>query len=72
MFRAKMNASGSSLAHVWSRDFGDGDDQFVKGLAVGPQAQVVVTGDFRSRINFGGPNHDAAGLFDIAIAGLKP
>jgi len=71
MFVAKLSATYSG-SHVWSRDFGDADEQVVKGLAVGPQAQVMVTGDFGGEINFGGAAHLSAGVFDVVVARLKP
>jgi hypothetical protein len=71
MFVAKLSATNSA-SHLWSRGFGDGDEQVAKGLAVGSRAQVVVTGDFGGTINFGGVDHASRGIFDVAVAQLKP
>jgi hypothetical protein len=49
-FLAKLDASG---AHLWSKGFGDGDDDVGK-VVVDGSGNVVITGDARDPMNFGG------------------
>ena len=50
-FLVKFNASGT---HLWSRRFGDADDQIATGVAVDPTDNIVLVGDFSGSIDFGG------------------
>ena len=70
MFVAKLKAD-ASISHVWSRDFGDIDEQFVRGLAVGPRGEVVLAGDFRSTTTIDGTKHTVAGISDVVLARLR-
>lgn len=52
VFVAKLDSSGNAL---WSKRFGDIDDQVLQGLAVDPAGNVVVSGDVGlGSIDFGG------------------
>jgi hypothetical protein len=48
---AKFDANGN---HVWSKNFGDGQEQWVSDLAVDAAGNVIATGSFMGTINFGG------------------
>jgi hypothetical protein len=51
IFVAKLDVFGNTL---WSKRFGDGDDQNALGLAVDGQGSVLVAGNFRGAVDFGG------------------
>ena len=58
-FLAKFDADG---AHLWSRSFGDAENDGVWGVAVDPTGDVVVTGFFGGTVDFGaGPVVGAGG-----------
>ncbi|MEO7327814.1 MAG: hypothetical protein ABI193_04510, partial [Minicystis sp.] len=48
---AKFDSSGN---HVWSKNFGDGNEQWVSDLGVDAAGNVIATGSFLGSINFGG------------------
>ncbi len=50
-FVAKFDANGN---HVWSKSYGDGQEQWVSDLAVDAAGNVIATGSFMGAINFGG------------------
>jgi hypothetical protein len=55
--------------HVWSRRFGDSQDQFAYGVAVGPSGSVGLTGEAGGAVDFGGG--DLAGKSnDVYVAKL--
>ncbi|NMO16844.1 hypothetical protein HPC49_41665 [Pyxidicoccus fallax] len=66
-FVAKLSSAGE---HVWSRCFGDGGQQQIGALAVGPRGDVFVTGYFNDVIDFGGGPVAAEGSSDQFVARL--
>lgn len=56
--------------HVWSKSFGDGNDQRGTGLAVDGSGNLVTTGVLYGSINFGGGVLTSAGLGDVTLAKL--
>src|SRR5262245_56184396 len=44
----------TSGAHIWSKDYGDGDVDFIRGIDVDPSDNVYLNGVFRGTIDFGG------------------
>ncbi|WP_156040407.1 hypothetical protein [Chondromyces apiculatus] len=67
IFIVKLNSAGN---HVWSRRFGDAESQFVSGLAVDGEGNVVVTGLLQGTMDFGGAPMTATGTPDLYIAML--
>ncbi len=51
VFVAKLDADGD---HIWSKRFGDSDQQLTQGFAVDPAGNVVVGGVFLGTVDFGG------------------
>lgn len=51
VFVLKLDSAGN---HVWSKGFGDGDDQRGLALAVDSAGDVFVTGFFEKNLDFGG------------------
>jgi len=66
-FVAKLDAHGR---HLWSRCFGDGGQQQIGGLAVGPGGDVFITGYFAGTIDFGDGPVEAEGVSDLFVARL--
>lgn len=65
---AKFDAAGSLL---WSKRFGDKEDQIFSGIAVDPQGNVLLTGVFNGALDFGdGPL--TAGYLDMFLTKLDP
>lgn len=69
VFVVKLNASGS---HVWSKRFGDSDQQIARGVAVDSAGNVFVTGIFSTTIDFGAGLLTSAGANDVFLAKLDP
>lgn len=65
----KLDGSG---AHVWSRVFGDGDDQAARALAVDAAGSALVAGQFKGKLSLDGIALASAGLFDVFVAKLAP
>jgi hypothetical protein len=65
IFVAKYNAGG---VHQWSQRFGDMGGDEGKAIAVDASGNVIVTGNFRHTVNFGGGNLVSAGLPDVFLA----
>jgi hypothetical protein len=59
---------GSDGSHLWSKRFGDGDIQAALAIAVDASGKVIVTGEFRGAIDFGGGTLTSSGLEDIFVA----
>ena len=57
-FLAKFDASGN---HVWSKRFGDSDEQWVDSLAVDKGGNVIVLGSFMGTMDLGGGDLVSAG-----------
>jgi hypothetical protein len=51
IYLAKLDANGN---HVWSKRFGDSDDQYPSRIAVDGAGNVLIVGDFLGTVNFGG------------------
>jgi hypothetical protein len=51
VFVAKLAPDGT---HLWSHRFGDGSPQFVKSIAVDGAGNVLLAGQFKGTIDFGG------------------
>jgi outer membrane protein assembly factor BamB len=68
---AKLDPSGNEL---WAGGYGDGaEDQFAEDVAVDGAGNVVVTGRFKSSIDFGGGAlTSAADRYDVFVAKLDP
>lgn len=62
---------GSGGALQWANLFGDAADQVGLGIVVAPDGDVIVTGSFEGKINFGGGDLTSAGSTDIFIAKLS-
>jgi hypothetical protein len=67
IFVAKLDASGN---HVWSKRFGDANNQQGTGVAVDSAGDVVVIGTFSGSIDFGDGPLTSAGGDDIFVAKL--
>ena len=67
IFLAKLDPNGN---HLWSKRFGDAEDQEGTGLAVDTSGNVLVTGEFRGTVDFGGGILTSVGLDDIFVAKL--
>ncbi len=57
-----------SMAHAWSKRFGDATTQYGKGVAVDTDGNTILIGDFFGTVNFGGSTLTSAGHQDILIA----
>ena len=55
-------------AHVWSKGFGSGGDDYAFGVAVDASGFVAVTGGFQSPVDFGGGPVVSMGFQDVFIA----
>jgi len=68
VFVAKLGPKGE---HLWSKRFGNGNEQVGLGVAVDPDGNVVVTGTFDGSIDFGGDTLTSTGAKDIFLAKLN-
>lgn len=67
-FLAKFAPNGS---HLWSQHYGDGQEQFIRGIAVDPNnGDVVVAGYAEGTINVGGGNLTSQSGTDAWVAKL--
>jgi len=64
VFVARLDLAGG---HVWSKRFGDTDIDDGFGVAVDGSGSIVVTGEFRGSVNFGGGALTSAGSGDIFL-----
>jgi hypothetical protein len=67
VFVAKLDPTGQ---HLWSKRYGDAQDQVVGGIVVGPTGDIAVVGSFKGTIDFGGNPLTSAGGFDGFVAQL--
>jgi hypothetical protein len=65
VFLAKFDSAGN---HLWSRRFGDADNQVSERMAVDGTGDVLLTGDFIGSLDFGGGSLTSAGGSDIFLA----
>jgi len=68
MFVAKYD--GMDGDHLWSRRFGDDSDQIARGVAVTKTGEIVVTGSFAGKVDFGAGSLTSAGSFDAFVLTL--
>ncbi|MEO7330274.1 MAG: hypothetical protein ABI193_16985 [Minicystis sp.] len=68
VFVAKLDPTG---AQIWARRFGDVTAQNGRGVAVDAMGNVLVTGAFAGKLDFGGGALTSAGATDIFLAKLK-
>jgi hypothetical protein len=66
---AKLDPLGG---HVWSKSYGDADEQFNLHVAVDAADNVLLTGDLRGTVNFGGGALTSAGDADVFVVKLDP
>ena len=69
VFVAKLDSGG---AFVWAKRFGDNQAQNGRGIAVDDAGNVVVTGSFAGKIDFGGGALTSAGGTDAFVAKFDP
>jgi hypothetical protein len=69
IFLTRLDAGGG---HVWSRRFGGALNDHGHGVAVDGEDNVLVTGEFRGTVDFGGGPLSSAGNEDIFIARYDP
>jgi len=70
VFVAKL--AGADGALVWSRGFWNTSASIGYGIAADGAGNVVVTGSFSGRINFGGLDLTSAGGHDVFLVSLSP
>jgi hypothetical protein len=71
IFAAKFSSTGT---HLWSKAVGSsGADSFGDGAAIDPNTgDVVLSGAFQNRINFGSGDLSSAGLYNAFLTRLLP
>jgi hypothetical protein len=69
IFTAKFDPDGT---HIWSRRFGDRDNQFAWDIDVDAAGNTAVTGYFSGTVNFGGGALVSQGDVDIFTAIFDP
>ena len=57
---------------LWSRRFGDPDNQYASAAAIDPSGDLLVAGHFYGGLDFGGDVLQSAGFTDIYLAKLDP
>ena len=65
VFIAKFDANGK---HIWSKRFGDGDNQVGLSIAVDGSGKVAITGEFSGTVDFGGGPFTYTGYTDAFVA----
>lgn len=68
IFVAKYD--GVDGEHIWSRRFGNGEDQSARGVAVSKTGEVWVTGSMSGTVDFGVGTLSSAGSFDVFVLRL--
>ncbi|MGD8414140.1 MAG: T9SS type A sorting domain-containing protein [Candidatus Latescibacterota bacterium] len=64
VFVLKLDAGGN---HVWSRRAGGAVNDYGNGIAVGSGGDVLLTGEFRGTVDFGGGPLTSAGNEDVFV-----
>jgi hypothetical protein len=64
-FVAKLDQDGN---HVWSKNFGGGNDQLGRRVALGPDGDLVVAGMFKGVLDLGGGPLASAGEYDVFVS----
>lgn len=67
-----VKLSGLDGKHVWSKRFGDDDDQAAFDVGADAAGNVFLTGFFKSAINFGCGKLTSSGDMDVFVAKLSP
>jgi TolB-like protein len=62
---AKFNPSGT---HLWSKRFGDADEQGVNSVTADASGNIILGGNFGGAVNCGGDELNSEGSFDFFIA----
>ena len=65
VFLAKLDRSGKA---VWSRRFGDDEEQEASAVAVAPDGGIILVGSYEGEIDFGGGVLKSAGEDDVYVA----
>jgi hypothetical protein len=65
MFIAKFDSDGN---HLWSKRFGNEDEQYIDCVTVDDSGNVIVTGGIFGTVDFGGGPLTSAGSYDIFVA----
>jgi len=68
IYVTKLTAAGD---HIWSKSFGDSFRDEAYDIAVGPQGDVVIVGEFRGTVDFGGGPLTSQGSTDIFVVKLR-
>jgi len=63
---------GSNGAHIWSKGFGDGNNQYGVAAAVDGDGNVIVVGGFAGTVDFGGGPLTSAGDYDLFVVKFSP
>ncbi len=66
---ARFNAAGT---HLWSKRFGEGNEQRVTGIAVDAAGNVWLTGYYVGAVDFGGGPLAWLGSYDVFLVKLDP
>ncbi len=69
IYVAEFDSGGN---HIWSRRFGDGFDQYARGVAVDASGNIVVVGHFDGQVDFGGGVLTSAGPWDVYVVKFGP
>ena len=67
-----VKLKGTDGSHVWSKSFGGTGTNFIKDSAVDSNGNIIMTGEFQGKINFGGDSLESVGnKSDIFVVKLK-
>jgi Beta-propeller repeat len=71
VFAAKLAPDGTP---IWAKVFGSGTNVSARGVAVDPQGNIVLAGQFFGSVNFGGQSFQSVGpnFDDVFVAKLDP
>jgi len=67
IYVVKLDANGN---HLWSKRFGDANDQWAESVAVDGSGSVIVAGYFHGTVDFGGDPLGCVGDYDIYVVKL--
>jgi hypothetical protein len=69
IFLVRLDPAGG---HLWSRRFGDRENQTPMSVAFDPTGHILLTGSFGGTLDFGGDPLTSDGILDVFIAKLAP
>jgi hypothetical protein len=69
IFAAKLDASGE---HLWSKGFGNGNDQVGVSVAMDGHGNTLLAGNFSGTVNIGSASLVCDGGYDVVLAKLAP